>query len=147
MDPVVAHALRHHREAKRIVEVGVGQRPETARTLAIAIPGCRVVATDVDVRALARLSGEPFLAVRDDVSEPDMRRYLGASLVYAVRPPPELVPYIQEVAAAAGAECLCVHLTEETGLYQAYGWEPVVDGAKVVAWRKPAPAAVVPPAQ
>ncbi len=42
----------------------------------------------------------------DDVLNPDMDIYAGSGLIYSIRPPPELVPYIEKIAGRAGADLI-----------------------------------------
>ncbi|MFD1632429.1 UPF0146 family protein [Haloplanus ruber] len=92
----------------RLVEVGIGRRPEVASTLVDA--GCTVTATDVFDAPVP--DGVGF--VRDDVvaraerltdgTEPDDPYRVDA--VYALNLPAELQAPVRDVARAAGADCL-----------------------------------------
>jgi len=84
----------------RLVEVGVGERPDTAA--ALAARGCAVTATDLRERSVP--PGVAF--VRDDVTDPDRAVYAGADAVYALNCPPELQAPLRAVAAEVGADCL-----------------------------------------
>ncbi|MDX1744584.1 MAG: UPF0146 family protein, partial [Halobacteriales archaeon] len=83
--------------ADTAVEVGVGHRPEVAGELAAT--GTRVVATDIEPRPVP--AGVTF--VIDDVTDPDLAVYQAASLVYALRAPPELHRAIRSVARSVDA--------------------------------------------
>ena len=92
------------RRYDRLVEIGVGRRPEVAADLAAA--GTRVTATDVrefDVPAGVRF-------VVDDVVERsravDPGPIYDADAVYALNLPPELHRPARDVARAAGADFL-----------------------------------------
>jgi len=84
----------------RLVEVGVGERPDVAA--ALARRGCRVTATDVRERSVP--DGVAF--VRDDVTDPDPAVYAGADAVYALNCPPELQRPVRAAARDADAACL-----------------------------------------
>ncbi len=92
----------------RLVEVGVGRRPDVAA--ALAARGKTVVATDVHDRSVP--DGVRF--VRDDVVARADRVAAGedpgdaydADAVYARNLPPELHRPVRDVARAAGADCL-----------------------------------------
>jgi uncharacterized UPF0146 family protein len=84
----------------RLVEVGIGNRPDVAD--ALARRGCAVTATDIQDRSVP--DGVAF--VRDDVTDPDPSVYRGADAVYALRCPPELQRAVRAVAHDAGADCL-----------------------------------------
>lgn len=81
----------------RLVEVGIGNRPDVARGLAQR--GCAVTATDIHERPVP--DGVAF--VRDDVTDPDPAVYGDADAVYALRCPPELQRPAHEAARRAGA--------------------------------------------
>jgi len=80
----------------KVVEVGVGHRLEVVRLLIRM--GIEVVATDVHPS-----SHEVFM---DDVCAPNVRLYEGASVVYSLRPPPELWMPIARTAAGVGAQLI-----------------------------------------
>jgi hypothetical protein len=109
----------------RLVEVGIGRRPEVAAALVDA--GCDVTATDVFDAPVP----EGVRFVRDDVVEraesldghpgdplPDHYR---VDAVYALNCPAELQSAARDVAHAAGADFLCTTLGFE---------EPVIPVAR-----------------
>ena len=67
----------------RLVEVGVGERPDVAAAL---VERASVTATDVHDRPVP--DGVPF--VQDDVTAPDEAVYRDADALYALNLPPEL---------------------------------------------------------
>lgn len=79
------------------VEVGIGRRPDVARSLAAT--GVSVTATDIESRPVP--PGVSFEV--DDVTDPDLTIYAGRDLVYALRAPPDLHRAIRDVAREAGA--------------------------------------------
>ncbi|NHN57536.1 hypothetical protein G9466_00390 [Halorussus sp. JP-T4] len=85
---------------ERLVEVGVGNRPDVAGGLADA--GKRVTATDVHPREVP--AGVQF--VRDDICDPDPAVYRDADAVYALNLPPELHRPALSVARDHGAAFL-----------------------------------------
>jgi hypothetical protein len=84
----------------RVVEVGVGHRPDVAA--ALGERGVAVTATDVHERPVP----DPVGFVRDDVTDPDPSVYADADAVYALNCPPELHRPLRAVARRAGADCL-----------------------------------------
>jgi uncharacterized UPF0146 family protein len=84
----------------RVVEVGVGRRPEVAR--ALVGRGLDVLATDVHDRDVG---GDGVRFVRDDVTDPDRSLYVGAETIYALNCPPELQRPLVDVARSVGAVC------------------------------------------
>lgn len=95
-DAIVERLATHD----RLVEVGVGNRPDVAA--ALAARGARITATDVEPRPVP--GGISF--VLDDVTDPDMSVYRDARAVYALNCPPELHRPLRSVARRADARCL-----------------------------------------
>ena len=83
----------------RVVEVGVGRRPDVARRLAQR--GVTVVATDITEREVP--AGVQFVV--DNITAPDPGVYDDADAVYALNCPPELHRPLRTVAGDAGAIC------------------------------------------
>lgn len=81
----------------RLVEVGVGRRPNLA--VSLVERGVSVVATDVVARSVP--DGVEFVV--DDVTDPDPDVYVDADAVYARNLPPELQRPALEAAGIAGA--------------------------------------------
>ncbi|WP_250160926.1 UPF0146 family protein [Natrinema salinisoli] len=90
----------HLAEYERVVEIGIGRRPELARALAEV--GVTVTATDVHDRDVPE--GVEF--VRDDVVDPEPSIYAGADAIYARHLPPELHRPALAVAREADADFL-----------------------------------------
>jgi len=84
----------------RVVEIGIGWNFRVAELLAKS--GLKVVATD-----MREIDVPEFIEFYvDDVMYPDLSIYEGANLIYSLRPPLELYPYIVRIAKAVGADCL-----------------------------------------
>lgn len=81
-----------------VVEVGIGRRTDVAARLHER--GTTVVA--VDRRAVATPDGVRFL--RDDVTDPRLPAYPGASAVYALNLPPDLQRTVVDLARGLGAD-------------------------------------------
>lgn len=97
------------RRARRVVEVGAGERFETA--LAAAALGPRVVVSDIDERV--RRAPPPLEPIVDDVTRPVLARYGETDLVVAVRPPEELQLAIARLARSLGADLAMRPLKDE----------------------------------
>jgi len=108
---IAGYIAENYPSATKIVEVGVGKVPDVAIELQRLLPACEVVVTDVVEPP--ELSGRVKF-VRDDITEPNLSVYEGATLIYAVRPPPELQPHLLEVARDAGADLLIKPLAGES---------------------------------
>ncbi|MCD1294492.1 hypothetical protein CUJ83_05695 [Methanocella sp. CWC-04] len=93
----------------RIVEVGVGRHPEVALLLKNDFD---VICTDIHEEGPHGLN-----YVRDDIFNPDMGIYEGASLVYSIRPPVDMQDSIAAIARKCGADLIIRPFsTEKTDL-------------------------------
>ena len=108
---LVAQYIAENYPAAKIVEVGVGHVPDVAVELKRLSSSCKVIVTDVQEQVGLP---ESITFVRDDVTKPDLRVYRGAALIYAVRPPPELQPYMLKLARRVGAKLLVKPLAGES---------------------------------
>lgn len=59
----------------------------------------------VNVRAVD-LNPSSSDVIKDDILNPDMNIYHGCGLIYSIRPPPELIPYIEYIAKETGADLI-----------------------------------------
>ena len=87
------YILRHYRSMP-IVEVGIGTDFRVFKEL--KRHNADIKAVDINPP-----SGD---VIKDDVLNPEMEIYRDAGLIYSIRPPPELVPYIEKIAKEAGAD-------------------------------------------
>jgi len=88
----------------KVVEVGVGLRPEVARL-------CRplqLLATDKESRILSGVR-----VVKDDIFSPALEVYSGASLIYSIRPPLEVQQAMGELAKKVSCDMLIRPLGDE----------------------------------
>ncbi len=84
----------------KVVEVGVGHYFEVAKIL--AKNGLDVYTTDIkDVKTPKEV--RYFI---DDIRLPRIKIYEGASLIYSIRPPPELFESIRAVSQKVSADCI-----------------------------------------
>ena len=72
-------------------EIGVGAFPDVA--LALVRSGVTVLATDV--KPFEHIGVE---VVYDDIMAPDLSLYAEVDCIYSLRPPPELIPYMAQLA-------------------------------------------------
>ncbi|MBM4128494.1 MAG: hypothetical protein FJ243_00055 [Nitrospira sp.] len=90
----------------QVVEIGIGHAPDVA--FALLERGVEVFATDI----------RPFhysgiYIIRDDITQPDTSRYREADLLYSLRPPPELVPYMVKIARTLSTHLIVKPLDTE----------------------------------
>lgn len=79
-----------------IVEVGIGADFRVFKELK---------RRNADVKAVD-INPSSQDVTRGDVLNPDMDIYGDSRLIYSIRPPPELVPYIEKIARRAGADLI-----------------------------------------
>jgi uncharacterized UPF0146 family protein len=89
-----------------VAEIGIGRFPDVI--FALLDRGVDVSATDI----------YPFLykgikVFRDDVLSPDTSMFAGIELIYSMRPPPELVPYMKKLADTISADLIIKPLSSE----------------------------------
>jgi len=88
------------------VEIGVGHFPDIA--FALLQKGMRVLATDIRPFEYSRLK-----VIMDNIIEPDFSLYIDADLIYSLRPPPELIPYMIRLAKIISADLIVKPLSSE----------------------------------
>lgn len=91
---------------RSVAEIGIGHFPGVA--YALRNRGIRVFATDVKPFAY-----DGFSVVSDDITEPDIALYADIQLIYSVRTPSELVPYMVTLARAVSADLIVKPLSSE----------------------------------
>jgi uncharacterized UPF0146 family protein len=85
-----------------IVEVACGRYSATALALRCFF---KVIATDVLETNAVDYHFEPIY-VKDDVTRPNLRLYLDASLIYSIRPPLEIQQSILDLSERIGADSI-----------------------------------------
>ena len=90
------------------VEVGMGRNTEAAQILAKA--GKLLRSTDIkEIPVPAELAFRT-----DDIFSPEISRYRGADVIYAIRPAIEMVPPLITLAETINCDCLVYHLGFES---------------------------------
>ena len=87
-------------------EIGIGHVPDVA--LALVRKGLRVFATDTK-----QFSYRGLKVITDDIAEPEIALYDGVRLLYSLRPPPELIPYMKKLARRLPADLIVKPLASE----------------------------------
>lgn len=100
----------------KMVEIGVGSRPEVALLLK---DKADVTVTDINEQTYAGLR-----FCRDDIFAPDMGIYGNAALIYSIRPPIDMQEAIAKTAREVGADLLIRPFGNERadlcGIYKNY---------------------------
>ena len=101
---------------RNAVEIGIGHFPDVA--YALLEKGIQVFATDVKPYRYRGLK-----VIVDDVAMPDISLYVSTELLYSLRPPPELVPYMQQLAGMLSVDLIVKPLASEylSGQLHRYG--------------------------
>ncbi|MDI6859119.1 MAG: UPF0146 family protein [Methanocellales archaeon] len=89
----------------KIIEVGIGKHPEVALLLKDHL---EMIVTDT-----SDLCMEGIRFIRDDIFDPNIHIYEGASLIYSIRPPVEIQHAIASVAKQVGADVIIRPLGSE----------------------------------
>ncbi|MEW6410290.1 MAG: UPF0146 family protein [Nitrospirota bacterium] len=87
-------------------EIGIGYFPDVA--FALLEKGVQVFATDIRPFQYIGLK-----VVVDDIMNPDISIYTSVDLIYSLRPPPELVPYMVRLARIHPTDLIVKPLTSE----------------------------------
>ena len=94
------------RRFKNTVEIGIGHFPDLA--FALLDRGINVFATDILPFPYRGLK-----VIVDDITCPDLSLYDGIDLIYSMRPPPELLPYMARLAKTISADLIIKPLYSE----------------------------------
>lgn len=91
------YIINNYANADKIVEVGAGKFHKVALIL-IQNLNSSIVMTDI------KPSYKKI--VQDDICDPDLKIYTGSSIIYSIRPQPELMPCLMAVAEKTGADLI-----------------------------------------
>jgi len=101
----IEYIIKYYAQSPCIVEVGVGCFTKVARTLEEHLK-VDIVMTDI------KPCHEGI--VQDDVSHPDLKIYKDAALIYSIRPPEELHPFLEDLAQEIGADLIIKPLSTDS---------------------------------
>jgi len=65
---------------------------------------------------------------------PSLKLYQGASLVYSLHPPGEILPGLEKLANGIGADLLIVPISDERHDLQQDKWRELVVHGRIVGW-------------
>jgi uncharacterized UPF0146 family protein len=89
-----------------VVEIGIGHAPKVA--VRLLEKGISIVATDT-----RPFYYEQFKVIVDDITEPDLAFYRNIDLIYSIKPPPELVPYMKKTAKSVSSDLIVKPLASD----------------------------------
>lgn len=88
----------------KIAEIAVGRFDRIADYLA-AHDNITLIKTDI--------SPKDETVIKDDITNPNMDLYRDADIIYSIRPPSELQPYLVKLAVEIGSQLIIKPLTNE----------------------------------
>jgi len=139
IEDIVDFITSNYSNAKKIVEIGVGILPSVAIHIKKRLSSTTVIIVDIDTTKIREIEQEhpELVAVKDDVFQPEYAIYRGASLIYAIRPPPELIPAISNLSTAVSADVLIRPLSgEEVGFNFSAKWRFLRHNKATLYWLK-----------
>ncbi|WP_292755769.1 UPF0146 family protein [Methanobacterium sp.] len=72
--------------------------------------------------------------ILDDIRQPDLKIYKDAGLIYSIRPPEELHPYLEKISKKTGADLIIKPLSTDS--IQTGGKMDLVNYKKAVFYKK-----------
>ena len=139
IEDIVDFITSNYSNAKKIVEIGVGNLPSVAIPVKKRLASTTIIVVDIDGAKIREIEQEhpELVAMKDDVFRPEYAIYRGASLIYAIRPPPELIPAISNLSMTVNADVLIRPLSsEETGFNFSAKWKFVRHNKATLYWLK-----------
>ncbi len=83
-------------KSKKLIEVGMGKETSVYKEL---VQGYNLNVIAVDLNPSQE-------GLQDDALNPRLEIYGGAEIIYSIRPPPELIPGLQELSKKVGAKLI-----------------------------------------
>jgi len=99
-----------------VIEIGIGRNPVAARI--IKDSSVKIRCSDIIRYPECLVECE----IIDDVFSPDIGFYHGVDAIYSIRPAPEMIPPMKEIAVIVNADLIVYHL----------GFEIYGDGGEIV---------------
>ena len=125
---------QNYGDARKIIEIGVGHRIDVAERITQALPLAEVLVTDKDESWVRSRRSGRIRAIADDVMFPSLKLYQGASLVYCLHPPEEILSGLERLANGVGADLLIVPISDERHDFTHDKWRELVVRGRVVGW-------------
>ena len=133
-EQLVDWVKQNYRDAEKIIEVGVGHRINVAERISEALPHATILVTDKDESWVRSRRPGRIRAVADDVLLPNLNVYRGASLVYSLNPPGEIVPALERLADRIGADLIVVPISDEQHELRKDKWQELVIRGRIIGW-------------
>ena len=133
-EPLVDWIKQNYSDARKIIEVGIGHRIEVAQQLSETLPKTEIVVTDNNESLVRSRRPGRIRAIADDVMFPSLNLYEGASLVYSLHPPGEIVQALEKLANGIGADLLIVPISDEKHDLPQERWRELVIRGRILGW-------------
>ncbi|HEX9431097.1 MAG TPA: UPF0146 family protein [Candidatus Bathyarchaeia archaeon] len=133
-EQLVDWVKQNYSDARKIIEVGVGHRIDVAERISRALPLAEILVTDKDESWVRSRKSGRVRAIADDVMFPSLKLYQGASLVYCLHPPGEILPGLEKLANGVGADLLIVPISDERHDLPQDKWRELVVHGRIVGW-------------
>jgi len=133
-EQLVDWVKQNYSDAKKIIEIGVGHRIDVAEQISKALPKTEILVTDTNELWLRSRKPDRIRAVADDVMFPSLNLYEGASLIYSLHPPGEIVQAMEKLANGIGADLLIVPISDERHDLPQDSWRELVIGGRILGW-------------
>ena len=125
---------QNYSDARKIIEVGVGHRIDVAQQISEALPRAEILVTDTNESSVRSRKPGRIRAVADDVMFPSLNLYQGASLIYSLHPPGEILYALEKLANGIGADLLVVPISDERHELSRDRWRELVVRGRIVGW-------------
>jgi uncharacterized UPF0146 family protein len=133
-EQIVDWIKQNYSDARKIIEIGVGHRIDVAEQISKALPRTEVLVTDTNESLVRSREIGRIRAVADDVMFPTLNLYEGASLIYSLHPPGEIVQALEKLANGIGADLLIVPISDERHDLPQDRWRELVVRGRILGW-------------
>ncbi len=133
-DAIAEFIASKYQRVGKIVEVMVGKNPWIAAAVKKQLSNTEVVVVDryqETIDYIKQVCPE-VKGVKDDILDPRLEIYEGAALIYAIRPPDELLPRMYDLAERIGADVLVRPYSDVDGHF----YYPSRDGWRLVTHKR-----------
>jgi uncharacterized UPF0146 family protein len=133
-EQIVDWIKQNYSDARKIIEIGVGHRIDVAEQISKALPRTEVLVTDTNESWVRLRKPGRIRAVADDVMFPSLNLYEGASLIYSLHPPGEIIQALEKLANGIGADLLIVPISDEKHDLPQERWRELVIRGRILGW-------------
>jgi uncharacterized UPF0146 family protein len=133
-EQIIDWIKQNYSDSRKIIEIGVGHRIDVAEQISKALPRTEILVTDNNESWVRSRKPGRIRAVADDVMFPSLNLYEGASLIYSLHPPGEIVQALERLANGIGADLLIVPISDEKHDLPQDRWRELVVRGRILGW-------------